>query len=779
MQRRRSSLAAGLWNGLLAVPHRAPRTILVFAALVTFGFGILAFRFQVDSAVDQLLPSSDPDRTYYDGVRSVFGSEEIAVVGIFARDVFSASTLGRVQHLTTALSRINGVRQVVSLTNLEEVRFGESGLTTDRLMPPLPHTPAVTHRFRRRALAHPIARKLIVSPNGDATAIMVEFEAMDDRVFLDRRLDEQLREAVSRVGGPEAVAITGLPTIKVHAARYMIEDLARFVPLGILVVFLVLAWAFRRWRGVLLPMSTVLVGLAITLGAMVAAGSAFTMGTLVLPPLLVAVGVAYGIHIVNRYEHEPHEYMPSGNAVAAAMAHVRVPVAMAAATTVAGFSTFIGNPIPSIHDFGIYSTLGITAILAASLAVIPAALTLTPQLTPWKDGWDTALLERTGTLAIRWRRLVLLIGGIVVTAGLWSARRISVETDYLSFFPPDSAVRVDNARIATAIAGTQLVSVVLDGAGPESATQVETLDGLRSLQRFVAAQPGVDTTVSLLDYIETVRRVVAPERADSPFTDQREVDQLLLLLRPNDIDQTVNRDFSRLNLTAHTRLSGSRDMRNFVTRVEAYAADRLPPRVRVKATGTAVLLNRSADALASAQVTGLAQVFIVLLVLMICLFRSPWWGLLSMVPNVVPVVLLFGIMGWADIDLNICTSMIAAIAIGIAVDDTIHYLRGYATALQHSDSREAAVLNTVATVGQPILITSVALAAGFLVVCASHFQPIRHFGVLASSTMVIALLADLFLLPALLVSLPVGTPAGAAADGRPSSATVRMDNGTC
>lgn len=757
---------------LLAVPYRVPRATLIVAAVITLGLGLFAVRFRVDSAVDQLLPRDDPDRTYYSGVRSTFGSEEIAVVGLFAADVFSPSTLDRIQRLTTELSRIDGVEKVLSLSTLREVHIDEAGLTTERLMPPLPHTPADASRFRRRAVAHRLARQLIVSPGAAAAGILVRFDPMDDGVFLDRRLDEQVHDAVSAVEGPEGVAITGLPTIKVHAARYMLQDLALFVPLGIAVVFLVLACAFRSWIGVLLPLSTALAGLSITVGAMVLVGTPFTMGTLVLPPLLVAVGVAYGIHIVSRYEHAPRGLPSPGDAVATTMASLRVPVVMAAVTTIAGFATFIRHPIPSISDFGMFSTVGITAILAASLAVIPAALVLARQPPPTaEDAWLAALLDWTVSIAIRRRRLMLLLGGGIVAAGLAGAVRLRVETDYLGFFPADSPVRIDNGRIANAISGTQLISVVIDGAGPESVTRIDVLEGLRAVERFVAAQPGVDKTVSLLDYLEMVRRAVAPERANAPFADQREVDQLLLLLNPDDLNETVNRDLSRLNLTLHTRLSGSREMGDFVARLERATAKHLTPGVGVKITGTAVLLNRSADALATAQVMGLTQVFSVLLALMVFLFRSLWWGLLSMIPNVVPVLLLFGIMGWARIDLNVCTSTIAAIAIGIAVDDTIHYLRAYAEGLRHTDSRAAAVQNAARTVGRPILTTSVALAAGFLVVCASNFQPIRHFGVLAGSTMIAALLADLFLLPALLVSLRVGSPAGA--DGRATGTTPR------
>ncbi|MFQ5666247.1 MAG: RND family transporter [Candidatus Binatia bacterium] len=757
----RERFVSRLW----ALPQRVPRLTLVAVAVPTVILGVFAAQFRVDSAVDQLLPTNDPDRSYYEAMRATFGSEEIAVVGIFADDVFTPSTLSRIQRLTRQLSRIDGVRSVESLTTLEWIKLDADGLGRQRLMPPLPHTPGDTRTFRRRALAHQIGRHVIVSPDGRVTGLVVRFEPASDAVFLRRGIAERIRAAVAACPGPEGVAITGLPVIKAQAAHKMRQDLAVFVPLGILVVVLVLVSAFRTWRGVLLPLSTVLVGVVWTTGVMVLAGGAFTMGTLVLPPLLMAVGVAYSIHIVSRYYHDMGSDRTTTEVVAAAMAEVRLPVAMAAATTVAGFASFIWNPIPSTRDFGVYSALGITIILIASLTVIPAALTLSPgsvgpPAQPRARGWVTRVLEGSGQLAIRYRWAMVLAGIALMVASLWGIGRIRIETDYLRFFSPASAVRRENERIGAALVGTQLIAVGVDGDRPESVTRVAVLAALRQLRRFIEEQPGVDKAISVSDYLDMLRRAVEPEDAEEPLRDQPKVDQLLLLLNPKDIERTVSRDFSRAQLAVYTRLSGSREIHNLVKRIEAFGTAHFPADVRVHVSGTVVLLNRSADALARTQVASLGQVFVILLVLMGLLFRSLRLGLLSLVPNVIPIVILFGIMGWAGIDLNIATSMIAAISVGIAVDDTIHYLSAYRADLRRAATREAAIRNTVRTVGRPILITSVALSAGFLIVCLSNFQPIRYFGILASMTMAVALIADLLLLPALLLVARVGEPAG-------------------
>lgn len=746
---------------LLCLPQRFPRAALCLVGAVAIGLGASAAQFRVDSAVDQLLPINDPDTDYYGGVRRVFGNEEIAVIGIFADDVFAPATLARIDRLTGELERLPGVREVVSLTSLTRAKFGDEGLSRERLMPPLPLTAEATEAFRQETLAYRVAERAIVAPDGRASGIWVRFEPMTDQEFLARGLEDRMRAILADIPGPEAVAITGLPTIKVQAAREMLEDLVRFAPLALLLVVTVLIWAFRTWRGLLLPLASVVMGVVCTTGVMVLAGDAFTMGTLVLPPLLMALGTAYAIHIVSRYYLEVQHHGSNAEAVAAAVEHVRLPIAMAALTTMIGFGTFVTSPIPSVRDFGVYAAVGIVFIFTACVAVIPAALVLLPA--PRKipsglaeGGWFARFVAGCGELSIRHRWLFLAVFTGLLVIGAWGATRIKVETDYLRFFSPNDPVRVENARIGHALAGTQVVTVVVDGDGPESVTRAATMEAVRELQRFIERQDGVDKTMSVIDQLDSLRSVLVPERAAAGFTDQNEVDQLLLMIAPHEVRHELNADRSRLTITAQTRLSGSQEVDGFVAQVERYAAAHLPPDVTVHATGTVVLLNRSADALAWSQVIGDGQVLLILLALMSLLLRSLRLGLLSMVPNVVPIVLLLGIMGWAGIDLNICTSTIASISIGIAVDDTIHYMLGFHDALRAGASREEAILSTLRGVGRPILIAATALCAGFLIVCLSNFQPVRHFGLLCSVTMVIAVFTELFLLPALLVSLRVG-----------------------
>lgn len=727
---------------------------------LTLFLGVFAAQVRVDSAIENLLPTSDPERLYYDQVVEEFGSEEATVVGIFADDVFAPETLARIDRLSTALAQIESVREVLSLTTMKGVEANDFGVEVGRLMRELPTDAESAAAFRKRVYDNPLAVGNVVSPDAKTTGALVLFDPLSDEEFMRLGIEDQIRAEAEKVFAEEELAITGLQTLKVTGARLMEQDLARFMPISILLVVFVLAWAYRTKRGVLLPLASVSIGVIWTTGVMVLAGRAINMGTLVLPPLLMSIGIAYVIHVISRYYQELESGRTRQEVVEATMEHVRVPVGVAALTTGLGFCTLALNPIRAIADLGIFAVLGIFATSCLTLGFLPAMLMVLPDAAgppEHHDRWIGNMLGALGRFAIDHRRLILCGGFVLCGLSLWGAATIRVETNYVAFFDPGSNIRVDTDRLAEAIGGAYPLYVTIDGDGPGAMRDLENLAAIRDLQAFIADQPGVDSTLGFPDFVILVNGVFDESaKGRLPLT-QGALEQLFLFLNPDDTKPVVNKDFSRANILVRTRLAGSSEVSKLVNDIEDYARTRLRRGIEAHATGTVVLLNRSADTLAHGQVNGLVQMLVVLLVLMSMLFLSVRTGLLALVPNVIPIIILFGAMGFLGIDLNISTSMIAVIAIGIAVDDTIHYLSALNSELRRTGSQEEALLRVGRSVGQPIVFTTLALALGFLVVTLSNFRPIRDFGLLASLTMVAALVTDLLLVPALVMSTRIIT----------------------
>jgi predicted RND superfamily exporter protein len=747
---------------LLSLPVRVPWVVVGVTLAITAVLGYFGARIRVDSAVENLLPEGNADRLYYEGVRKAFGSEEATVIGFFADDVFAPHRIATIDRLSRDLAKIDGVREVISLTTIKGVESDDFGLRVGTLMRELPRTPEAAQAFRAKILGNPLYVGNVASADGTAAALIVAFDLLSDEEFLDKRIEQQIHRVVETEVTDASFAISGIQTLKVMGAQLMEQDLARFVPLSVLLVFVVLAWSFRTVRGVVLPLASVLVGVTWTVGVMVLSGRDINMGTLVLPPLLMAVGIAYAIHVVSRYYHEIRPGRARADVITATLEHTRLPVAIASLTTLLGFATLILNPIRAIREFGTYSVFGIATIFLLAIFFLPALLMLLPdaQRRPAGDrdgGWVQRLLAGLGYYAIEHRWRVILAFLLACGLSVWAATRIRVETDYLSFFDPHGPVRADNTRIAEHLGGTQPIYVVIDGPKPRSLANLPVIDAIRDLQLFIAEQPGVDSSLSFADFVALVHKALNPDSNLPLPATESDLAQLLTFMSPDDLAPVVTKDFSRANILVRTRLSGSAEVNEFVRRVEDFARRRFRRDIGVHATGSVVLLNRSADTLSHNQVMGLAQVLVVLTVLMSLLFLSVRAGILSLVPNVVPIIILFGLMGACGISLNISTSMIAVIAIGIAVDDTIHYLTEFNAQIRRTGEQRSAVMLVGQTVGRPIVFTSIALFLGFLIVCLSNFKPIQHFGFLAGVTMLVALLADLLLLPALVMSTTIIT----------------------
>lgn len=742
---------------LLSLPLRAPRTTLVLLAAVTAALGVHAGRIQLDSSFESLVSARDPERVFYEEIVEQFGSDQATQVGFFADDVFTPENLAVLDDLTERLSAVDGVREAMSITSVRGIEPTEFGLRVGRLMAERPETPEDAARFKGVVLSSPLYVGNLVSRDARAAIVLVFFETMTDEEFRRRGVAGSIERILREIETPEPLAVTGFQTVKVHVAHMMERDLLGFVPLLVLLIVLVLSWQFRTFRGVLLPLASVSVALVWTLGAMALAGRAINLGTLALPPLLLAIGIAYTIHLVNRYYQELHLGRPRTEVVAATMNEMRVPLAVAALTTALGFASLAVSPITATREMGVFAVVGILAVLVLDLTFIPAALLLLPDLrTPPPAGEErysrvAARIAALSRFAIDRRALVFGGTALLCLVCLGGARLLRVDTDYVGLFAAGSDVRRDHDRFAETLGSTHPIYVVLEGEGPNTLSRLENVLALRELQEFVNAQPGVGSTLSLADFVALGHRALVGDE-ESPMPEaQADLSQLLLLLSADDLRPVVNRDFSRGNLLVKTAISGSTDLREFVERIESFARGRFGNDVRVRATGIVVLLNRSADGLSHGQIASLVQLLVVLLLLMSMLFLSLRAGLLSLVPNVVPVVVLFGFMGFAGIPLDFATSMVAVVSIGLAVDATIHYLTAFNEHLHATGSQEAAIARVARQVGRPMVFTSAALAAGFFTISLSSLQPVRAFGLLAAFTMVVALVAHVLLMPPLVM----------------------------
>lgn len=763
------------------VVHR-PKIVLLLLFLITAFFAYHAQHISLDSSVESLLPKNDPDKEYYDGVRELFGSDEVGVVGLITDNVYTPEVLQKIKRLTEGIGKVDGVEDVLSLTSALDPIVDV--VDPPPLIPRIPSTPAGLEELKNKLADRPIYIKNLVSPDGKAAAISIFFADMSDDEFISRGIDGQIQAIVNKEDGPEKLYYTGLPHFKVYSAEALGGDLNRFVPLILIFIVVVLFICFRSLRGVLLPALTVIISLIWTLGIMVLTDAGLSLGSIALPPLLLVLGTAYSLHVIAEYYELAQPGRPVDEVVRETLRKTLPPIFLTALTTVLGFLSLVVNRIVSIQEMGLYSSVGITIAFILSVLLVPALLALISLPSRPEEAYSptiSSLLQRLGRVDIRHRGAIIGAGILIILLSVWQLFSIQVDSNFQSFFRERDPIRQATDAINRHLVGSMAFYVVIDSEEIDIMKKWDTLRRIKDLQRYIDSLPGVDKTVSFVDYCELLDRgaqeggggegdiLISPEgeiieapAAEETTTFWENPSQLravisLVVGSPKSFSRVINLDFTRTNILVRTTLSRASDIAATVDMIEAFAQQTFPPELQVRTSGNLILLTRTTGDIISGQIRSLSLAAGVIFVIMSAMFLSARVGVIAMIPNLFPILVFFGLMGVSGAVLNTGTSIIASIALGIAVDNTVHLMTRLSSEVRATSDQEQALLATLSTVGKPALYASVILFLGFLVLCLSTFVPIQEFGLLSAATMVVALVADVMLLPALLTTTRIIT----------------------
>jgi hypothetical protein len=755
-----------------------PRTVLGAIALVSvLACGALlrldppGLRLVLDPSTEPLLPPGDPARARYEQAVHEFGDDELYAIAMETEGgVFAREPLETLQALHREIARLPGVLRVQSLADVVTFRYdaAEDWIDVGRLFDAVPDGAQGLAALRVRALGDPLLRRNVVSEDGRTAGVTVRFVEMTDAEFIASGLDERIQALLAAAERPGLrFHVSGRPHLKAAVYRGMVRDLSLLIPLAVAVLAGVLGIAAGSRRGVTLPVVGVSVAVLWTHAAMAALGVPLTILSSMLGPQLMAIGSVYGVHLLSHYDEERGRGSAAEVALRTLRA-MRLPVVISGVTTWIGFAAICLTDVPAVRDMGAFSALGTGCIALLTLTGLPAALALLP---PRREAsaLPAGLARASERLALAIERVLAVlhgtatrrpdawIAGALVAAGVsvWAIPRIVVDTDYVSFFAEDAPVRRDFDAVNRLLAGAIPLYVIVEGDGAETFREPAALRALEALQARVDRIEGVSRTASLADLLRSMNRAV---EADDPGAeripdDRPAVTELLQLSPKDELGRFVNGNQSRANLVVRTGEVGSAAIRRLGAALRAAIRTELPDGLRAAPTGNAILLARSADGIAGSQgrAVGLATVAIFLLVSLA--LRSWKLGLVALLPNFFPVLLFFGLLGLGVAPLSLPTSLIGAVALGIAIDDTVHYLVRYRRERRRGATPVEATRRTGLAVGRAIVITSAMLASGFGVIALSSFATLREFGLLFATTVGICVVADLLLLPALLVRL--------------------------
>jgi predicted RND superfamily exporter protein len=749
---------------LLALPTRHPAWVL----LVTLGLAALLgsrvfawpgphLALALDPSVDRLLPDGDEARAFYDEASRRFGTRDALLVVLVGDRIFSPEGLAAVDRVTRRLAALQSVDRVLSLANALDVRSEDGDVVIEPFLVSLPRDAAGAERVRRGVMDNPIYAGNLVSRDGRAAALLVTLRPTTSGEVYAQETDLRILDEARQAAGDLEVLFTGGPHVEAETTRIVFHDLRVVLPVALILLCGTGLLANPSPLGALAPLATVLVALLWTLGAVAWLGGSLDLVSASVPLLLVTIGFAYAIHVVSAWREArreaPHALEAAGGAVALALRHVALPVALTGLTTVAGFLALTLAPFGAVRSFGWMSVGGVSATVLASLSFTPALLQLfgarerprSPRADP-----SERLLEALGRAVLRHRRAVLAAGAALALLGVLGALRIHVNTDVISNFPPDHPVRSDVDRINAELEGANPFSIVLSSEQKDAFVQPENLAEVEKLQRWLAEQPEVGGSTSLVDYLKVLHRALRDgDEAAFAIPDRaRLVKQLLFFGASDELDGFVDAHYAAARVRVRSRTLDTSSSAHLLERLDARLAE-LPGHLEGRATGSAVLLAQAMDDVSRGQAETLGVALLIIYALLVGLFTSFRVGLVALIPNALPVLIYFGALGWLGIGLNTTTGILACVILGIAVDDTIHFLTRFnAVARELGDERRGAV-EALRGVGRPVTLSTAGLCVGFLAVASSELQSQSDFGLLGACTLAFAWLVDMTFTPAL------------------------------
>jgi predicted RND superfamily exporter protein len=744
--------------------------VSLVAVLALVRFSPPGLRLALDPSTEPLLPRGDPARAVYEKAVREFGNDEIYVIALATDgDVFERENLLLLQQVHRAIARLPGVQRVQSLVDTVSFRYvpEDDWVDVGRLIEEVPESPEELAALRARAMADPLLRRNLVSDDGRSAGISVRFREMSDGEFIASGLDERIAEILAAAARPGArFHVAGRPHAKASVYRGMVRDLTVLVPLAVLAIAVVLALATGTRRGVVLPIANVLVAVLWTFAAMALLGRPLTILSSMLGPELIAIGSVFGIHMLAGFDEERAGPGDARAISARTLAHEALPMAIAAATTEIGFAALCLSDVPAIVEFGAFAVLGVGCVVFLALTALPAALALLParrdesalppSLARWSERFVLELrngLARISAASARRAERCIAAGVAAAALAVYAIPNIVIDTDYLSFFAEGSRVRRDFAAVNERLAGAIPIFIVLEGDGPGAFREPGNLRAVETLKERAEAIPGVSRAAAITDTLRVMNRAIEGDdpAAERIPDDRSAVTELFQLAPKDEVARFANVNQSRVNVVVRTGEVGSAAVRDLASRLRALLREVLPEGLRGEPTGNAILLARSADGIAGGQLQSVTAAAAVIFLLVATSLRSLRLGVIAMIPNLLPVALFFATLGLGAASLSLPTSLIGSVALGIAIDDTVHFLVRYRRERTAGLSPAEAARATGLRVGVPIATAAIMLSAGFAVIALSSFATLREFGVLFAVTVGYCLAAELVLMPALLV----------------------------
>ncbi len=766
-----------MWSKLADFIIKNRLLLIIVIAAITVFMGFNARKAQLNYDFAKIVPKSDPDMIDFMNFKELFGEDgSILAIGIRDSSIFTPTNFNRLKFLSDEIASLPGITEVLSLPNLPRMvkDTTEKKFKVVPIFTEMPEDQATLDSLLKIVMDQKLYSGQLINEENGMVLMLVSY----DRSVLNSDKRIGLTEDIMHAGAlfTEHTGIklyyAGMPFIRSVIAGKVKDELEMFLLFSALITAFIMLLFFRSWMAVVFPMIIIAVIVTWVLGTLVLFDYRITLLTGLIPSVIVVIGIPNSIYLINKYHHEFLLHGDKMRAIRTVTQKIGLVTLITNGTTAVGFGVLIFTDITILREFGIVASINIMATFVVSIILLPSVFSYLPaptekQLKHLSFAPLGGVLDFFDFVVQRRRYLVFAVTAIVVTFAVIGVYKVHSVSFMVDDIPEESQVKQDLRYFEHNFSGMMPLEIVVDTHKKRGVTDLRNLKKIDEFEQFLAAQPDISNPISITNFIKAARQAFYngnPARYALP-RNNNEKNFILNYLKNNESDNSgllnsfVDSTGQKVRISLKIKDIGSNKMDSLVNQVIRPKQEEIFGKSKLTAsiTGTTLLFIKGNSYLIDNLKMSFVLAFFIISIIMGLLFANLRMIILSLIPNVIPLAITAGIMGFFDIPLKPSTAIIFSIAFGISVDYAIHFLAKYRQELfaNNFDVR-VAISHSLHETGTSMIYTSIVLFAGFVIFTASDFGGTVALGFLTSITLLISMFTNLIVLPSLLLTFDSG-----------------------
>ncbi|MFH1700561.1 MAG: MMPL family transporter [Candidatus Zixiibacteriota bacterium] len=743
---------------------RRPWWVITLAVLVTAFFAAQFPNITIDTDPENMLAETEPVRLFEHETKEIFGLSDIIAVGVVNEDgVFNPETLNRIYDVTAEIEDLEGVNvdDIMAPSTVDDIKQGDGGtLIIGTLMEDHIEIQEEADYILSRINENPIFKGKLASEDGRALAIMIPIESKD----MSYQIAGEIKTIIDELGGGEQFYIAGLPMAEDSFGAEMFSQMAYSAPASLLIIFLLLLVFFKKVRIILAPMIVAIMSVIWAMGLLILTGNTVHIMSSMIPIFLIPIAVLNSIHIISEFHEHYKKHKHKDATIRHAISELFLPMLFTSATTIAGFISLALTPIPPVQVFGIFVAFGILVAWFLSITLNPAIGILIPSKalrdfgqTESNSGVMSKVMDKFRDLSYKKSKTIIVASLALVVVSAIGLSLIVVNDNPVKWFKTSHPIRIADTVMNKHLAGTYINYLVVEGTEDDIIKEPAVQKYMESLQRELEKDEIVGAVSGIPDIVKKVRfelfgadssKAVLPE-------DKTEIGQMLFMFEmsggsPDDLFKFVTPNYDKANLWVQLKAGDNMAVSRVVERADKFIENNPPPNgISINWAGMPYINIVWQHQMVSGMRRSLIGSYIIVFLMMVFLFRSIRWGIISMLPLTITIMAIYAFIGYIGKPYDMPVAVLSSLTLGLSIDFAIHFIQRLRTIHKRTNDFKESYRLIFEGTGKAITRNVLVIAIGFIPMMFSTLVPYITVGSFFLAIMIVSGLVTMLLLPSI------------------------------